>query len=102
MIRAIIYGEIDVMSKATAKNLHVPLPDDLNRELRAEAKRSGKPATELAREAIRSLLEHRRRQALHREIADYAAAVAGTEQDLDSDLEAASVEHLLDTKVSPK
>ncbi len=90
------------MSKATAKNLHVPLPDELNRELRAEAKRSGQPATELAREAIRSLLENRKREALHREIADYATVVAGTQQDLDPDLEAASVEHLLDTKDSTK
>ena len=86
------------MSKATLKNLHVPLPEPLNRELRAEAKRSGQPATELAREAIRRLLEKRKREALHREIAGYATAVAGTEQDLDSDLEAASVEHLLDTE----
>jgi metal-responsive CopG/Arc/MetJ family transcriptional regulator len=90
------------MSTATLKNLHVPLPDELNRELRAEAKRSGQPATELAREAIRNLLEHRKRETLHSEIAAYATAVAGTQQDLDSDLEAASVEHLLDAKDSPK
>ena len=90
------------MSKAIIKNLHIPLPDELNRELRAEAKRSGQPATELAREAIRSLLELRKREALHREIAAYATVVAGTQQDLDSDLEAASVEHLLDTKESTK
>ena len=90
------------MPKATQKNLHVPLPDHLNRELRAEAKRTGQPATELAREAIRSLLERRRRETLHIEIASYAAAVAGTQQDLDSDLEAASVEDLLDAEDSLK
>ena len=90
------------MPKATLKNLHVPLPEHLNQELRAEAKRSGQPATELAREAIRRLLDRRKREALHREIAAYATAVAGTEQDLDSDLEAASVEHLLDAEDSLK
>jgi hypothetical protein len=97
-----IHEEIGVMPTTTTKNLHVPLPDELNRDLRAEAKRSGQPATELAREAIRNLLEHRKREALYREIAAYAKAVAGTQQDLDSDLDAASVEHLLEVTEFPQ
>jgi plasmid stability protein len=79
-----------------AHNLHVPLPEDLHAQLRAESDRTGQPATELAREGIRMLLVQRERQALNQEIAAYAAAVAGTEQDLDTELEAAAVDHLLD------
>ena len=76
------------------QNLHVPLPEDLHSELRAESNRVGQPLTELAREAIRQLLERRKRDALDQEIAAYAAAVSGSDDDLDPHLEAASVEHL--------
>lgn len=79
------------------RHLHVPLPDDLSEELRAEADRSGQPATEIAREALRLLLEKRRRAALHEEIAAYAKNVAGSAEDLDPEIEAASVERLLET-----
>lgn len=54
-------------------------------------------ATTLPRQAISSRLEADARQALHDTIARYAVEVAGTEQDLDRDLEAAGVEHLLKT-----
>ena len=76
------------------KNLHVPLPDDLNEELGAEAQRSGQPATELARDAIRQFVRWRRRQALHEGIAAYARSVADTKADLDRDLENAALEGL--------
>jgi len=89
------------METTKTHNFHVPLSDKLNRELRAEAKRAGRPATELAREAIEHLVEDRKREALHREIATYAQAVAGTPQDLDSELEAAATSHLLDSEESP-
>ena len=79
-----------------AHNLHVPLPPDLHRELRAESERSGQPLTELARQAIRELLQRRMRDALHREIAAYASAAAGTD-DLDQRLEEASIEHLIES-----
>ncbi len=77
------------------KNLHVPLPHDLNEELRTEAARSGQPATEIARDAIRQFLRLRRRQALHDEIAAYARKAAGTEADLDRELEDSAVEELV-------
>ena len=96
--QAIILVEVCAMSKSTMRNLHVPLPADLDKELRAEAKRSGQPATQLARDAIQKLLEESKRKALHEEIAEYAKAAAGTPQDLDSELETASIEHLLDTE----
>jgi hypothetical protein len=80
----------------TAKgNLHVPLPEELREKLRAEARKSGQPATEIAREGIRLLLELRQREAIHAEIAAYARTVAGSRADLDVDLEAAATEHLL-------
>jgi metal-responsive CopG/Arc/MetJ family transcriptional regulator len=89
------------MPKSAMQNLHVPLPADLNKELRAEARRSGQPATQLARDAIQKLLEERKREALHDEIGAYAEAAAGT-QDLDSELENASLEHLLEAERSKR
>ena len=83
----------------TAKgNLHVPLPEELHEKLRAEARKSGQPATEIAREGIRLLLELRRREAIYSEIAAYAQAAVGSRADLDADLEAAAIEHLLESE----
>lgn len=83
------------MKRTTLHNFHVPLPENLYRELREEADRSQEPATELARRAIELLLRERRKAALHESIAVYAAKHAGTAGDLDEEIEAASVEHLL-------
>ena len=80
------------------RNFHLPLPDKLYRDLRAEAQRSSRPATALARQAIEIWLRHRRRLIRHQGIAAYAAEHAGSVLDLDSQLEAASIEHLLATK----
>lgn len=77
------------------KNLHVTLPDDLDEELRAEAERSGQPATQIAREAIREFLGKRRRRALHDQISAYAREVAGTSLDLDEELEESAVDDLV-------
>ena len=82
------------MMATMRKNLHVPLPDDLNEELRTEAERSGQPATEIARDAIRQFLRKRRRQTLHERIAAYARRVAGTAADLDRELEESALEDL--------
>jgi len=84
------------MPKTDMKNLHVPLPQPLYRRLRAEAKRAHRPATVLAREAIDLWLAEQYRASVHDEICSYARNVAGTSDDFDVDLEAASVEHLLD------
>lgn len=77
------------------KNFHVPLPEKTYDLLRAEADRAQLPATTLAREAIDAWLRHRERMARHAAIAAFAADLAGTGLDLDPDLEAAGVEHLL-------
>ena len=79
-------------------NLHVPLPEDLDAALRSECDRSGESKTQFAREAIALLLEQRHREALHQEIAAFAAAAAGTDHDLDAAFEAASVEDLLEAE----
>ena len=50
------------------------------------------PATAIARYAIESWLRHQRRAAVREAIAAYAADVAGSREDLDPDLEAASLE----------
>ena len=90
------------MPKTDMKNLHVPLPPPLYRRLRAEAKRAQRPATVLAREAIDLWLAEQYRASVHDEISSYARKVAGTADDLDVDLEAASVEHLLDAGKHPE
>jgi hypothetical protein len=73
-------------------NFHLPLPQDLHAQLREEVERSGQPATSLAREALSQWLADRRKQRLHEEIAAFAAAEAGTELDLDEELEQAGLE----------
>jgi len=84
------------------KNFHLPLPDPVYTRLREESERSRVPATTLAREAIDAWLRHQERQARHRAIAEYAAEMAGTQFDLDAELEAAGVEHLLQQPASKK
>lgn len=87
---------IQMTMRAGAKrNLHVPLPEPLHDRLRAEAKRSGRPATALAREAIEVWIEERQRQAVHDAIAEYAGEMAGSPADLDEELEEAGVDHLV-------
>lgn len=92
------------MSPATPramKNLHVPLPGPVHAELRVAAERSGRPATELAREAIVRWLTEERRAARRAVVAEYAAAEAGTPADLDPLLERAAVQHLRSASRTP-
>lgn len=85
------------MSRATY-NFHLPLPPEIHEMLRQEVESSGQPATSLAREALRDWLVQRRRQRLHEEIAAFAEAHAGTDLDLDEDLERAGIEVILNEK----
>lgn len=80
---------------ATQKNFQVALPEKVYRELRAEAERANQPAPALVRLAIEAWLEKRREEALDAEITAYAERHAGTEVDLDKELEAAGIEFLL-------
>ncbi|MBW2284581.1 MAG: hypothetical protein JRF65_08280 [Deltaproteobacteria bacterium] len=83
------------MNAKNVRNFHVPLPHDLYDQLRSEAERSNTPATVLVRRAITFWLQQRKKAALHHAIAEYAAEYAGTEDDLDADLENASTARLL-------
>jgi hypothetical protein len=77
------------------KNFHLPLPEQIYDELRAEAKRAQQPATTVAREAISGWLRARRKVARRKAVMEYAAGVAGTSVDLDPSLESAAIEELL-------
>ena len=79
------------------KNFHLPLPDETYEHLRAAAERSRVPATAIAREAIDFWLRQELRKARHDAIAAYAAEMAGSALDLDANLEAAGIEHLMKT-----
>jgi len=86
------------MAARVARNLHVPLSGPLHDRLRAEATRSGRPATTLAREAIEAWIEQRERQVVHQAIVEYASEMAGSPADLDENLERAGVEHLVSSR----
>jgi predicted DNA-binding protein len=83
------------MAGKAAHNLHVPLPAEVHDRLRAEATRSGRPATALAREAIEAWIAERERHAVHEAIVEYANEMAGSSADLDDDLERAGIDHLV-------
>ena len=77
------------------RNFHLPLPEQTYTQLRAASERARVPATTLARQAIDVWLAAQAKAALHEEIAAFATEFAGTEFDLDPELEAAGVEFLL-------
>lgn len=81
---------------ARAVNFHLPLTPELHEQLREEAEHSGQPATVVAREALQLALHQRRKMRLHKEIAAFAAQHAGSEIDLDEELERAALESLRD------
>ncbi|MCC6591414.1 MAG: hypothetical protein IT168_32310 [Bryobacterales bacterium] len=80
------------------RNFHLPLPEHTYSLLKAEAERARIPATTFARQAIDRWLREQARQARHDAIAAFAAEHAGTELDLDRELESAAVEHWLKTE----
>jgi predicted transcriptional regulator len=76
------------------RNFHVPLPEDLYHALQVEAEQARRPANALAREAIAVWLDRQRQARIDQAILAYAEAVAGTPEDLDPDIETASLESL--------
>ncbi len=80
------------------KNFHLPLPDQIYDELKAEAERSRMPATSMARYAIQTWLAARKKAARRQAIAVYATEMAGTEFDLDRALESATLDLLLESE----
>jgi predicted transcriptional regulator len=82
------------MSKPAVRNFHLPLPEPLYRRLQDVATRAKRPATAVARYAIDSWLRQQKRTAVREAIAAYAVDAAGSREDLDPILEAASLESL--------
>ncbi|WP_407540276.1 hypothetical protein Q0M94_02435 [Deinococcus radiomollis] len=76
------------------KNLHVPLQDELHAALMAHARKSGESATALARQAIVQFVREAERAQRRAELAAFAAEYAGTDWDLDPNLERAGLESL--------
>ena len=76
-------------------NFHVPLPDSLYNALKLASVETRRTRTDIAREAIIMWLAELERHRVDREIEAYARAMAGSPADLDPDLEAAGVSHLL-------
>ncbi len=89
------------MKTTAAHNFHVPLPSGVYSRLRSEAERQHKPATQLVKQVIEYWLEEQEKLALHEEIARYATEVAGTGDDLDEQMECASLEHLNNNEKQP-
>ncbi len=84
----------------TFHNFHMPLPELVYQRLKSAAKKQRKPATQLAKQALEQWLDEQEQLLLHEEITSYAAAMAGTADDLDEFLEAASVEHLAEAETT--
>lgn len=84
------------MALDSVLNFYVPLPQMIYKKLKEEAKRSRQPETVIVREAIDNWLKQREKDTLHKQIAAYANAHAGSEVDLDEELELASIEYLLE------
>lgn len=79
-------------------NFHLPLPDSVYQDLRAEAERSAQPATVLARKAISLWLKRRARKQRHQEIAAYVKEMKDAGVALDPAFEEAAVEVWLSEK----
>jgi predicted DNA-binding protein len=95
---AYFYGRGHAMKTAAIHNFHIPLPEQLYIRLREAAKRQRRPATQMAKQAVEYWLEEQEKLVLHEEIASYAASAAGSIEDLDNQLESASLEHLDNTE----
>lgn len=82
------------MTTTALKKLNLPLPLEMHEALFAESRDLGIPATRLVRSLLEDWLGDRRRARRKEEIRRFAMEHAGTELDLDPDLEAASTEEL--------
>ena len=83
------------MSVSETKKLSLPLPADMHAALFDESRRTGVPATRLARSAIEDWLEKRRQERRRDDVRRFAEQHAGGEYDLDPALEAVAAEEVL-------
>ena len=84
------------MPGVSKKNIHIPLSVELHQDLKEQAERLDTPATALARTAVEEWVRRQKRAQIADEIRAYADEMAGTEADLDRDLEAAGIEAWLE------
>jgi hypothetical protein len=90
-----------LMDETSMKPFHFALPEQTHDQLTAEAERVQVSATILARETV-DQSQQRMRASRHAEISTYAAEMARSGFDLDSDLESARIEHLMKIAKVPK
>ena len=84
------------MGTPRPKKLSLPLPEEMHAALFDEARRTGVPATRLARSAIEDWLQKRKRERRREEIRRFALEHADTAYDLDPVLESVAAEELRD------
>jgi len=82
------------MPASPPKKFNLPLPEEIHAALFDESRRTGVPATRLAREALEHWLRERERQRRRDEVRRFAIEHAGGEYDLDPALESIAAEEL--------
>ena len=82
------------MVAGTITRLDLPLESDVFGLLQVEAARMGRPMVSLVSDVVANWVRERQRQRVAQEIAEFAAAHAGSELDLDPALESAALEVL--------
>ena len=82
------------MPVETMTTLELPLEGDVWGLLQDEAARVGRPTVSLVCDVVVNWVRDRQRQRVAQEIAEFAAAHAGSELDLDRDLETAALQTL--------
>ncbi len=82
------------MDVTAYKKLNLPLPEEMHKALFAESRHAGIPATRLARSILQEWIDQRRRERRREEVRQFAVKHAGSDLDLDPDLEAEATEEL--------
>ncbi|MEE8523266.1 MAG: hypothetical protein V3T72_04985 [Thermoanaerobaculia bacterium] len=82
------------MGVAATKKLNLPLPQEMHEALFAESRELGVPTTRLVRSVLENWLNERQRARRRAEVRRFAMEGAGTDLDLDPELEGAGTEEL--------
>ncbi len=82
------------MATTAFKKFNLPLPPKMHEALFAASRKSGIPATRLARSVIEDWLQEQQRVSQRAEIRQYAVEYSNTEFDLDTELESAATTEL--------
>jgi len=82
------------MTTTTLKKLNLPLPPEMHEALFAESREMGIPVTRVVRSLLEDWLRERRRARRRDEVRRFAMENAGSDLDLDPELEAVATEEL--------